>query len=430
MAPRSSRAWPNSQPRPAGTMVSTSCWASPRPSGPSGHRPGQHPAGVGVDHADVGLEGEGQHGPGRVGADAGQRQQGVEVGGDPPAVVGRRWRSAAGAGGGPGGCSPGPSRPGAPPRAGRRRRPPGSGTRSRKRAVGGDHPVDLGLLGHDLADQHRPRVTGGPPGQVGPARAGPSAVPQLWMATPQGPDLAGRSPDRRRRPAGLASGLSSRRRRRRGAGGPGGAPVFHTITLRRKKHTSSPRWLNPLVSTVTTPRSSLDFDAHLVDHLGLGVDGVAVEGRGPVDERLDLEVGDGRPAHVGDAHAEDQRVDQVADHHVPALDRFVLGEPGVDVQGMVVHGDHAEEVVVGLGDGLARPVPVDVARLEVLEVAAEGTVVGGHGAGVVRRRRRPTRVRCASRRGPAGQSRTRVGRVVKPSTQSAWDSPSMAIRQV
>src|SRR5947208_181950 len=28
-----------------------------------------------------------------------------------------------------------------------------------------------------------------------------------------------------------------------------------TITLRRKKQTSSPRWLNPRVSTVTTPRS-------------------------------------------------------------------------------------------------------------------------------------------------------------------------------
>ena len=68
-----------------------------------------------------------------------------------------------------------------------------------------------------------------------------------------------------------------------------------------------------------------------------------------------------RAAHVGHAHAEHQRVHQVAHHHVLALDRLVLGEPVVGVEWVVVHGDHAEEVVVGLGDRLARPVPVDVA---------------------------------------------------------------------
>src|SRR5207244_12118538 len=43
----------------------------------------------------------------------------------------------------------------------------------------------------------------------------------------------------------------------------------------------------------------------------------------------------------------------------------------IDVQRVVVHRDHAEQVVVGLGDRLARPVPVDVADLEVLQVAPE-----------------------------------------------------------
>jgi len=37
-------------------------------------------------------------------------------------------------------------------------------------------------------------------------------------------------------------------------------------------------------------------------------------------------------------------------------------------------------VVVGLGDGLAGPVAVDVADLEVLEVAAEGAIDHGHGS--------------------------------------------------
>jgi hypothetical protein len=35
------------------------------------------------------------------------------------------------------------------------------------------------------------------------------------------------------------------------------------MTFRRKKHTSSPRWLKPFVSTVTTPRSARDFDSTL-----------------------------------------------------------------------------------------------------------------------------------------------------------------------
>jgi hypothetical protein len=39
---------------------------------------------------------------------------------------------------------------------------------------------------------------------------------------------------------------------------------------------------------------------------------------------------------------------------------------------VVVHGDEAEHVVVGLGDGLGRPVLVDGTHLELLEVAAVG----------------------------------------------------------
>jgi hypothetical protein len=39
------------------------------------------------------------------------------------------------------------------------------------------------------------------------------------------------------------------------------------------------------------------------------------------------------------------------------------------MQRMVVHRDEAEQVVVGLGDGLARPVPVDRTDLELLVCA-------------------------------------------------------------
>ena len=142
----------------------------------------------------------------------------------------------------------------------------------------------------------------------------------------------------------------------------------------------------------------------------------------PVDERLDLEVGDARPADVGHAHAEHQRVHEIAHHHVLPVHGLVLGEPGVDVQGMVVHGDHAEQVVVGLGDRLARPVAVDVAGDEVLEVAAERALVGGHGW-------RSPRIRGVVRCRHDGSGLDGRARVVNPSEAPGSASPSMVSRQ-
>jgi hypothetical protein len=45
---------------------------------------------------------------------------------------------------------------------------------------------------------------------------------------------------------------------------------------------------------------------------------------------------------------------------------------------MVVHRDHAEQVVVGFGDGLAGPVPVHVTGLEVLVQPPERSLVDRH----------------------------------------------------
>jgi hypothetical protein len=50
------------------------------------------------------------------------------------------------------------------------------------------------------------------------------------------------------------------------------------------------------------------------------------------------------------------------------------------VERVVVHRDQAEQVVVVLGDRLARPVLVHVAGDEVLEVTAEGAIVRRHRA--------------------------------------------------
>jgi hypothetical protein len=66
------------------------------------------------------------------------------------------------------------------------------------------------------------------------------------------------------------------------------------------------------------------------------------------------------------------------DDHVLAVHRRLRSEVRVGVQRMVVHRDHAEQVVVVLGDGLAGPVLVDVTDLEVVVAAAEGALVHGH----------------------------------------------------
>ena len=103
----------------------------------------------------------------------------------------------------------------------------------------------------------------------------------------------------------------------------------------------------------------------------------------------------------------------------------------IEVQRMLVHGEQREPGVVGLGDGAAGPVLVDVADLEVLVVAAEALApaartdfacdrasavasVHVYHAACCGLRRRATRRRCARpaaaryRRGAAGSSRKRI----------------------
>ena len=92
-------------------------------------------------------------------------------------------------------------------------------------------------------------------------------------------------------------------------------------------------------------------------------------------ELLGGEVGDRLAGDVADRHPERERVDERPDDHVLAL----LGLPRVDVvdvQRVVVHGQQAEHVVIRLGDRLRWPVLVDVADLELLEVAAVAARAG------------------------------------------------------
>ena len=162
---------------------------------------------VGVDRRHIGLEGEGEHRPRRVGADPRQGAQRGLVGGngatvlagdgrrrpvqiERPAVVAQaRPEPHHVAGPGPGAVD-------------------GAGVRPEERLVVADDPVHLGLLQHDLADQHPPRVAGAAPREVAAVGGAPVQYPVL-----ETPD-----PGRRRR-------VSPRRRRRRGSGAPARSPA-------------------------------------------------------------------------------------------------------------------------------------------------------------------------------------------------------------
>src|ERR1035438_7460187 len=99
----------------------------------------------------------------------------------------------------------------------------------------------------------------------------------------------------------------------------------------------------------------------------------------------------------------------------------MFGEPGVGVQRMMIHRDHAKEVVVGLGDRLAGPVFVHVADLELLEVTTEGTFERTHGSNLSHATTMATyssTLTCSA------------GRVVNDTVAPGNESPSITIRHV
>jgi hypothetical protein len=42
---------------------------------------------------------------------------------------------------------------------------------------------------------------------------------------------------------------------------------------------------------------------------------------------------------------------------------------------MMVHRDHAKQMIVIFGDGLAGPMPQHITNMEILEIATKGTLV-------------------------------------------------------
>src|SRR5262249_37673644 len=99
-----------------------------------------------------------------------------------------------------------------------------------------------------------------------------------------------------------------------------------------------------------------------------GVDRVAGEHRRGEPHLVPAEVGDGLLAHVGDAHAGDHGERQAGiDQRPLELGAGAVG--GVNVQRVLVHGEQREPGVVGLAERAPGAMLVDVAALELLEVA-------------------------------------------------------------
>jgi hypothetical protein len=117
-----------------------------------------------VSTTDGSLEGEGEHGPGRVGADAGQGHERVELAGQRAAVpVDHRPGAAVQVDGPPVVAQPGPQADHLA-RLGRGACG-GAGEAVEEGVVAGDDPVDARLLRHHLGHEHRPGVAGGAPRQ-------------------------------------------------------------------------------------------------------------------------------------------------------------------------------------------------------------------------------------------------------------------------
>ena len=179
--------------------------------------PRQHPLDIGVDRHHrpaAGDRGDRRRG---VGADAGQRQQRVDVQRQPAAMLLDHRLRAGMQRRGRGGSSRGPARHAARRRAAPRPAPPGSGSgRGRARSATA-HGGDGGLLQHQLADQDVPGVR--PPRRAARARAGRAARGRTRPAAPRGA-----------------------RRLRRGRRQSGSAMAWYIATLARPAKVRGDRW--------------------------------------------------------------------------------------------------------------------------------------------------------------------------------------------
>src|SRR5579859_1246868 len=108
----------------------------------------------------------------------------------------------------------------------------------------------------------------------------------------------------------------------------------------------------------------------LVQHGRFGVDGVAVKGGAEMAHILKFEVGNRFAAHVWNRHAQYDTENQGANYEALPMLRSLAIE-GIDVQGILVHGEHTEQGIIIFGDGAARPVFVESADFKVFKTSTK-----------------------------------------------------------
>lgn len=99
----------------------------------------------------------------------------------------------------------------------------------------------------------------------------------------------------------------------------------------------------------------------------LGIDGVAVKNRPDVLDFAVVQVGDRPAAHVRDAHADHDAEYQRPDDQALTVLR-ASGVVGIDMDGVLVHGQQREPSVIGFTDRPPRPVLEDLPDFELVKV--------------------------------------------------------------
>src|SRR6185437_3296662 len=95
-----------------------------------------------------------------------------------------------------------------------------------------------------------------------------------------------------------------------------------------------------------------------------GVDGVAVKGGTKMPDVFKFKIGNCFATDILDAHAERNAKDQWS-HDKWLFKLGCLSIVSVDVEWMMVHGEHTKQRVVMLGDCAPRPVFVERANLKL-----------------------------------------------------------------
>src|SRR6266487_1485725 len=107
-----------------------------------------------------------------------------------------------------------------------------------------------------------------------------------------------------------------------------------------------------------------------VQNFRFSINRITVKGGCKVFAFLKFEIGNSFATNVRYAHAERNAKDERTNHQT-LLKLCIFAIVGVDMQGIMVHGEHAEKRVVILGDRASRPMLVHVTDLKVFETSSK-----------------------------------------------------------